>query len=173
MKGTATPATARPRPRQAGFTLIETLIAIVIIVFGLIGVTNLFMVAASSNAVANQGTAATAAASQLLERLKAVPFTTLQSGGTIEADAGTAGDCFGVSAVDVGNPAALNNCNADLAGVGRIHVRWAVTNVAGNPQVRFVQVRAEALGTLGPARTRAEFTTFRSCTSTTIGCPVP
>jgi hypothetical protein len=75
--------------------------------------------------------------------------------------------------VAVGNPAALNNCDADLEGVGRIHVRWAVTNVAGNSQVHFVQVRAEARGTLGPARTRAEFTTFRSCTSTTLACPAP
>jgi type II secretory pathway pseudopilin PulG len=159
--------------RQAGFTLIEALIAIVIIIFGLIGITNLFMVAASSNTVANQGTAATAAASQLLERLKAVPFTTLTPGGDIETDSGTAGPCFGTGAVAVGNPSALNNCDADLEGVGRIHVRWAVTNVAGNSQVHFVQVRAEARGTLGPARTRAEFTTFRSCTSTTLACPAP
>jgi type II secretory pathway pseudopilin PulG len=158
---------------QSGFTLIEALIAIVIIIFGLIGVTNLFMVAASSNSVANQSTAATAAASQMLERLKAVPFTSFTPGGDIEADSGTAGPCFGTAAVAVGNPAALNNCDANLQGVGRIHVRWAVTTVAGNSQVQFVQVRAEGVGVLGAARTRAEFTTFRSCTSQPLGCPAP
>jgi type II secretory pathway pseudopilin PulG len=159
--------------RQSGFTLIEALIAIVIIIFGLIGVTNLFMVAASSNTVANQGTAATAVASQVLEALKAVPYTNITPGGSIEADTGTGGACFGSALFTVANPSAVNNCDADLQGVGRIHVRWAVTTVSGNAQVQFVQVRGEAVGTLGPARTRAEFATFRSCTSQPLGCPAP
>ena len=160
-----------PRPRQSGFTLIETLIAIVIIVFGLIGVTNLFMVAASSNTVANQGTAATAAASQMMERLKAVPYVTIVAGGSVDSDSGTAGPCFGTGAVAVQSPGTLNNCDADLQGVGRIHVRWSVREVAR--QVIFIEVRAEAVGALGRARTRADFTTFRSCTVTDLGCATP
>jgi type II secretory pathway pseudopilin PulG len=169
MTGLRTPSSSR----QSGFTLIEALIAIVIIIFGLIGVTNLFMVAASSNSVANQGTAATAVASQVLEALKAVPYTTLVAGGTVDADQGSGGACFGTPAFSVADPSVINNCDADLQGVGRIHVRWAVTGVAGNQQVRFVQVRAEGVGVLGAARTRAEFTTFRSCTSQPLGCPAP
>src|SRR5204863_2278147 len=42
------------RGSEAGFTLVEALVAIVILVFGLIAVTNLMLVAASSNSVANQ-----------------------------------------------------------------------------------------------------------------------
>jgi hypothetical protein len=161
------------RAAEAGFTLIEALAAIVILVFGLMGITNLMLVAANSNTTANLGTAAAAVASQVLENLKVVPYTTLGLGGDIASDTGTAGPCFGTGAVTFGTPGTLNNCDADLQGVGRVHARWAVTAVPGNNQVVFVRVRAEALGVLGAARTRAEFTTIRSCTSTTLGCPAP
>jgi hypothetical protein len=158
------------RAGEAGFTLVEALSAIVILVFGLIGITNLMIVAASSNTAANQGTAASAVASELLESLKAVPFTNLTPGGSVAADTGTAVACSGAA---VNAPGTLNNCDADVQGVGRIHTRWAVTAIAGNNQIYYVQVRAEALGGLAPGRTRAEFTTFRSCTSQALGCPAP
>ena len=67
--------------REAGFTLIEALTAIVILSFGLMAVTNLLIVAASSNAVANQSTAATNSASQVLEQLRSVSFQNLAIGG--------------------------------------------------------------------------------------------
>ena len=47
--------------REAGFTLIEALVAIVILAFGLMAVTNLLVVAAASNTVGNHSTAATTA----------------------------------------------------------------------------------------------------------------
>src|SRR5688572_2444174 len=73
-----------PRAQERGFTLVEALIAMVILVFGIIAVTNLLIVAASSNNVANQGTAATTAATEALERLKAQPFHTLTQGGDLD-----------------------------------------------------------------------------------------
>ena len=175
MKERTVPAGATPAP-EAGFTLIEALAAIVILVFGLMGITNLLLVAANSNTTANQGTAAATVASQVLENIKAVPYTALNvngSGVTVTADQGGGGPCFGTGAVLFSDPATNNNCDAAIQGVGNIHARWVVTALAGNNQVRFVQVRAEATGVLGAARTRAEFTTFRSCTSTTLGCPAP
>ncbi len=172
MKERTSPAAAARAP-QAGFTLIEALAAIVILVFGLMGITNLLLVAANSNTAANAGTAAATVASQVLENLKAVPYTALNAGGDVSADTGGGGPCFGTGAVLFGSPGTNNNCDAAIQGVGTIHARWAVTGIAGNNQVRFVQVRAEATGVLGAARTRAEFTTFRSCTSTTLGCPAP
>ena len=45
------------RGAEAGFTLVEALVAVVVLVFGLMAVTNLLLVAASSNSVANQSTA--------------------------------------------------------------------------------------------------------------------
>ena len=48
---------SQPGAGEAGFTLIEALVAMVVLTFGLMAVTNLMLVAASSNTVANQGTA--------------------------------------------------------------------------------------------------------------------
>ncbi len=143
------------RSSDSGFTLVEALVAIVILVFGLIAVTNLMLVAASSNSVANQSTAAATIASQKLEQLKAQPFTSLAAGG------GVASDVTGFYQDD------------DVPGVGRIHTRWAIVAIAGDAQVYFVQVRSEGTGALSVSRSRAEFTTFRSCTNVALGCPIP
>ena len=143
------------RSSEAGFTLVEALVAIVILVFGLIAVTNLLVVAASSNSVANQATAAATIAAQRLELLKAQPFTSLATGGDLDSDV------------------ANFNQNDDVPGVGRIHTRWAVVAIAGDAQVYFVAVRSEGTGVLSVRRSRAEFTTFRSCTNVALGCPNP
>jgi len=139
---------------EAGFTLVEVLIAIVVLVVGLIGVSNLMLVAASSNSVGNQMTAATAAASWTLESLKATPYTALVIGGTVADD--TQCPLF---------------CRDDLVpGVAVIHTRWAI-EATGDTQVRFIRVRSEGTGALSGQRSRAEFTTFRACTATDLGCP--
>jgi prepilin-type N-terminal cleavage/methylation domain-containing protein len=128
---------------QAGFTLVEALIAMVILSFGLIAVTNLMLVAATSNTVANQGTAAASIASQQLEQLKALGFSDpgLTAGGDLEADA--AG-----YAMDIPVP-----------GVGNVHTRWLITDV--DPTTKYLVVRSEGTGALAGPRSRAEFTTFR------------
>jgi Tfp pilus assembly protein PilV len=146
-----------PRPAapasEAGFTLVEALVAVVVLVFGLIAVTNLFLVAGSSNFVASQGTAATTAATETMEALKATPFTALAVGGDVNADTGA---FFRLD---------------DVRGVGQINTRWQVTQLDG--QTYFIRVRSESTAALTGARTRAEFTTFRSCTATSTGCPNP
>lgn len=138
---------------EAGFTLAEALVAILVLVVGLMGVTNLMVISAASNVAANQGTAAATAASETLEALKSQPFTSaaMAPGGDVEADV------------------APYVRDEDLPGVGRIHTRWQI--VAVDAQTRFIRVRAEAVGGIGSGRTRSEFTTFRSCTATTSGCP--
>jgi type II secretory pathway pseudopilin PulG len=143
------------RSSEAGFTLVEALVAIVILVFGLIAVTNLLVVAASSNSVANQATGAATVAAQRLELLKAQPFTSLAVGGDLDSDV------------------ANFNQDDDVPGVGRIHTRWTVVSIAGDAQVYFVAVRSEGTGVLSVRRSRAEFTTFRSCTNVALGCPNP
>jgi hypothetical protein len=139
---------------EAGFTLMEALIAMMILTFGIIAVTNLMIVAASSNSVANQATAAATIAAQRLEQLKAVPFNDarLNPGGSVTSDA--AG--FFTSPDDM------------VPGVGQIHTRWQI--VAVDPQVRFIRVRSEGTGALSVSRSRAEFTTLRACTTASLGC---
>jgi type II secretory pathway pseudopilin PulG len=143
------------RSGEAGFTLVESLISIVILVFGLLAVTNLMIVAASSNSVGNQSSATTALASERLETLKAIPFTNLSPGGSLTADTS------GFFSRD------------DIDGVGPILTRWQVFQLSGDNQTKFITVRSEPVGGLLRTRARAEFTTFRSCTATSGGCPTP
>jgi type II secretory pathway pseudopilin PulG len=156
---------------EAGFTLVEALCAIVILAFGLIAIANLMLVAATSNSVANQATAATTLASQQLELLKNTPFTfppntqafnpALAPGGDLDNDA-----------------AGYFNPPVNVPGVGDVRVRWLIVGVPDpvDAVVRtlFITVRAEGLGALAGARSRAEFTTIRSCTDsalTGLNCP--
>lgn len=147
---------------EAGFTLVEVLIAIVVLVFGLIAVTNLMIVAASSNTVANQMTGATAAASRKLEDLKATPFTNL-----VASPAGPPYDFTGFHTA----PCAAY-CREDAAaGLGIVRTRWQIVAIPGDNEVLFIHVRSEGTGALTRGRSAAEFTTFRACTDTGVGCP--
>lgn len=144
------------RDGEAGFTLIETLVAIVVLVFGLIAVTNLLLVGATNNSVANQGTAATAVATQQMETLKAQRFASLVPGGDLDADA------------------AGYFLNQIVEGVGTINVRWTIVEPEDEPQLRMITVRAEGLGPMVRMRSRVELTTIRSCTGDLeSGCPAP
>jgi Tfp pilus assembly protein PilV len=139
---------------EGGFTLIEALVAMVVLAFGIIAVANLMVVAASSNAVGNEGTAAATIASQEIERLTAIPYDLLPVGGDLTTTT---------------DPNFFSETN--VPGVGLIRTRWQVT--APQNQTRLITVRSEGTGALTRARSRAEFTTIRSCTSVPIGCPPP
>ena len=144
------------RRSEAGFTLVEALVAIVILIFGLMAVTNLFLVAANSNTVANQQTASAAIASQTLEMLKTVPFVSIGGGPELTPGGSLTSDATGFFAEQL------------IPGVGTIRTRWQVSAVAGQAQLRYIVVRSEATGAFMGARTRAEFATLRSCTA-----PIP
>jgi len=135
-----------PRGRgEAGFTLIEALIAMIVLVVGLVGISNLFLVAGGSNKIANRGTAAANIASEQMDDLKTMSFPALaaRAGG------------------DLDNDQANYFRNDNINGVGRFHTTWMITTV--NSHTLFVQVRSQGVGPLGGQLTRAEFTTFRSC----------
>lgn len=161
------PRKSETRPSESGFTLVEALTAIVILAFGLMAVTNLILVAATSNSVANQSSAATAAASEAMDALKAIPWTALAVGGDVNNDvpAGASPPCSGPI------PAGTYHCDDVVQGVGLVHTRWAITPGA-DLRMLFIQVRSEGTGALARARSRAEFTTFRACTGP-IPCPQP
>lgn len=164
---------------EAGFTLIEALIAIVVLVVGIVAIVNLFVVASTSNAVGNHSTAATGQATETLERLKAIPFldiaAVLSPGGTdgdLDADAGTITDCLEdpPPAAPVCVVPGNYNMARDVPGVGRIKTRWQIVRPgAGGPDTLFIVVRSESTATLAGTRSRSEFTTFRTCTVN--GCP--
>jgi Tfp pilus assembly protein PilV len=76
--------------RDSGFTLVEALTAIVILAFGLIAITNLLLVASSSNVVANTSTGSASVSSEMMDTMKATDYTVLagQAGGNLDADVG-------------------------------------------------------------------------------------
>jgi Tfp pilus assembly protein PilV len=174
--------TSRERngPRgEAGFTLVEALVAVVVLMFGLMAVTNLMLVAASSNSVANQGTAAVNSASRAMDALKAVTFTdfTVASGttGGTDFDASDGGK-------ECNDPTLVWDewhCSDTVPGVGVIHTHWWITTDAVDARLLHLRVRSEGTGALAGARSRAEFTSFRACTNSTTtaggpaACPAP
>jgi len=170
------PMRTRTRPTtrrsEAGFTLVEALVAIVVLVFGLMAVTNLMVVAASSNSVANQSTAAVTSATRVLDLIKstsymqAPPVRNLVTGGQTW-------DTTTTSAIDCNDPNLTFAdwvCTETVPGVGTVHTQWWITQTIDDRLVH-VRVRSEGLGVLSGARSRAEFTTFRACTNTAGGCP--
>lgn len=144
--------TVRPHDPEAGFTLVESMTAIVILIFGLMAVTNLMLVSASSNTVANQSSAATAIASSIMDQLRATSFQNIAVGGNLAADAP------GFSRDD------------QVRGVGTIHSRWQVVVIGTDGRALFITVRSEGLAPLAGARSRAQFTTYRTCTNLNAGC---
>jgi type II secretory pathway pseudopilin PulG len=176
MTVTTQAGTPAPRTSESGFTLIEALIAIVVLVVGIVAIVNLFVVASTSNAVGNHSTVATGQATETLERLKSIPFldlTAAMTGGTegdLDADVGIA-DCVedpatSVSCVIPGN----YNLARDVPGVGRIKTRWMfVRPGAGGPDTLYIVVRSQSTAKLAGIRSRSEYTTFRTCTVS--GCP--
>lgn len=159
--------------RQHGFTLIEAMVSMVILSVGLMAVTNLMIVAGSSNAVGNQGTAAAAEASLVMERLKAIRFVDLVAGGSLTANTGTVSNCnveAGTDCVIAGNFHQLRTpLSTSPRGTIALVTRWTITFL--NAQSYFIRVRSESTSPLTAARTRAEFTTIRACTATDLGCP--
>ncbi len=157
------------REAERGFTLIEALVAVAILVFGLAGVTNLIVLAADSTTVANQATAAVTEATETMERLKAIPFNTLVVGGDLDNPLPAAAVVGSAGADEV--TAATYNRIRELPGVGAIRTTWRIARPgAGGPDVLYIEVRSESTSPMRGRRTRAQFSTFRTCT--TQGCPI-
>jgi prepilin-type N-terminal cleavage/methylation domain-containing protein len=182
MSTTGTQSSKRPRTNESGFTLIEALIAIVILAVGLIAVTNLLVVGAASNTIGNHSTNTATIATETMERLRNIPFAISASPAppVPQLTASPAGAIDATPTCDDNNvppPAAQPNCVVpgnfgafkDVPGVGRVNTTWEIVPIDG--QTTFIRVRSESTAILARRRARAEFTTIRSCTSTTLGCP--
>ena len=149
------------RRGEEGFTLIEALIAMVILIVGIAAIANLMVVAGSSNAVANSGTAASAVASQQMELLKSASYDTLVTGGTITVPVNHTAH----PACNSGVVTAAYACDALVEGVGTIHVQWEISPqlaAAAPAQTRFVELVAQPIAPALRQRATAHFTTFRT-----------
>jgi hypothetical protein len=126
------------------------------------------MLVAASRTASPKGLVAVTAATRVMDMLKTTSFDAL---GPVGEDWETP-PSGGLSCGDVALDVADEHCTDDIPGVGSVHVHWWVENTA-DTRLRHIRVRAEGLGALSGARSRAEFTTFRACTNLEGGCPVP
>jgi prepilin-type N-terminal cleavage/methylation domain-containing protein len=173
------------RGGEAGFTLVEVLIAVVVLSFGLMAIANLFAMSTSSNVAARHLTAATTQATEVAEMLKAVPFSGLTPGGPTNIvaeldwpssyqygrDAATGKTLLEPVKVDLNDDNVVDVYDGDrfVEGVGTIRVRWQIARV--DDQTRLIHIVAASATPLLTARSRVEFLTYRSCTGPRIGCP--
>ena len=140
----------QPRIRQSyrnegGFTLLETTIALVILMVVGLGAASLFFYAATNTSTASDRQLAMAVAQQRIEELRAVLFTD----ATLNATAGT---------------------NTNVTSAGRPYlVRTVITDsnvVNGQPTLKTITVRVTPQGA-GPALARNVASLFGSVTVTT------
>jgi prepilin-type N-terminal cleavage/methylation domain-containing protein len=143
-------ANADPLDRESGFSLIEVMIAIVVLVFGIVAVANLMVVAAASNSTANHSTSAAALAYEEMERLKArrldltpifQPATAVQVMPQVSPFP------------EPGRPVLTVTTTIQPAGP---------PGTDGRPISRFMTVTAVASSSIFAPRTTATFTTFRT-----------
>lgn len=175
------------RGAEAGFTLVEALVAIVILAFGLMAVSNLLIVGASSNQVGNYSTATASVASETLEKLQALDFFFIcpqlgapqpvqpcPPGGSLTADVGPPNNG---PEVMVGGALTFHSVR-NIAGVGfpgpqdiRVRTRWQIWNATGgNPTASYyIIVQSRIDGPFGGSLSQTRFAAYRSCTAP--GCP--
>ena len=151
---------------ESGFTLIEVLIAIVILSIGLLSLAQMIVLATRANSLSGRMTASAALARERLERLKAAPFYTnpairarnpvLQDGGDVDAGGGNYVQFYDAD----GQPVA--------AGTGIYEVRWEINSVIspGLP-LEMLEIRVRCLPAAGMRSQfavigEARFTTYRT-----------
>jgi hypothetical protein len=149
---------------EAGFSLVEAIIAVLVFIIGIAAVSNLFISSITANSTANVSAATAAVASEVMDRLRALPANTLTvgapAGGVLTPVAGDTSVCQ--------EPAASNCVRAGnfvmtkiVPGVGVVHAKWSIAQGSAGTGLLFITVRAQTRATIVGERGHAEFTTFR------------
>jgi prepilin-type N-terminal cleavage/methylation domain-containing protein len=147
-----------------GFSLIEVMVAIVILTVGLLALAQMMVIATNSNSLSGRMTSCSALAKEQLERIKAAPFYTdpttltrnplLAAGGDINATVGGYSQIY--------DPDGL-----PTAGAGLFEVRWQITDVPTLLPLQMVNITVRCLPAAGMGDQfavigEARFITFRT-----------
>ncbi len=147
---------------EPGFTLIEVMVAIMILTVGLLALAQMMVLATNSNSLSGRMTSASAIAKEQMERLKATPFyidpisrtrnPALRDGGNLDAPGGAYSQLYDEEGLPV-------------AGGGQFEVRWQILTIPTALPLEMVEIRvrcltvnADQFNVIGEAR----FTTFRT-----------
>jgi prepilin-type N-terminal cleavage/methylation domain-containing protein len=153
----------RTKRNDEGFSLIEVMVAIVILTVGLLSLAQMMVVATNSNNLSGRMTSCSALAKEQMERLKATPFYTnpqakvrnplLTAGGDINATVGGYSQIFDSGGLPTG-------------GAGMFEVRWQIADVATALPLQMVRIQVRCLAATGADQFsiigEARFTTFRT-----------
>jgi hypothetical protein len=156
---------------EAGHTILETLIALTILLFGLIPIANLFLVAATATSAAHHQTAAVTQASEVMEMLKAIPFPNLLPGGDLDRDVPHLNSSAPPLIEDANHDLSTYNLYRSVAGVGTIRTRWRIRVL--DRHTRYVEVLSESTAALARGRSRVALATLRTCAAEAppVACP--
>lgn len=152
---------------ERGFSLIEVLVAIVILTVGLLSLAQMMVLSTNANTLSGRMTSCSALAKQQLERLKAAPFYTpapparnplLAQGGdpTLQTTVAGYSQFYDMDGLPTG------------AGAGHFETRWAITDVVPpNLPLEMVRIDMRCLAAAGNQDQfavigDARFTTFRT-----------
>jgi len=153
------------RSKESGFSLIEVMVAIVILTVGLLSLAQMMVLATNSNTLSGRMTSCSAVAKERLERLKAVPFYSdaparvrnplLLAGGDVNNTVGGFSQFYDADGLPVAGGGAL------------FEVRWQIQDVASPHPMEMIQIQMRCLPAAGVRDPYAVigdalFTTFRT-----------
>jgi len=125
---------------ERGFTLVEVLVAILLIGLALLAVAPMFVYAVRSTASSADLGSAGAKAIERMEQLRSKSFASLAAGGSLSSNV--------TNYFDASDP--------------RFVVRWTVANNATPPTKKTITVRAQAVRQVVGLRKEAQVTTVRA-----------
>ena len=160
---TAIERNANATQNERGFSLIEVMMAIVILTVGLLSLAQMMVLSTNNNTLSGRMTSCSALAKEQLERLKAAPFFTIAP--TVRNPMLTAGG--DVNATVAGYSQFYDADGLPSAANALFETRWLVTDVATAMPLQMIQIQMRCLPAAGMQDQfavigDARFTTFRT-----------